>query len=227
MCSIEEIVESLNDLQLVANLLKDNCDLVLPDSIYSHIANYFLCQSISIQGLSVQRNLYGRIRSTNLNQCEINLLIFNIKECLNSNNKQLIKPFLQYLHNINRLLSNDFRDISYLCSLICLSNENKNIIACIISAYLEMNILNNIRFDLIINRLYENDEEEDNSWINQLTKILIQNDNQWLRKFYLEKIYTKEFLNAIDTHNQEIIFNIQPIKQESEQLSSSIIEKLE
>jgi len=226
MCSVEDIVESLNDLQLVANLLKDNCDLVLPDTIYSHIANYFLCQPISIQGLSVQRNLYGRIRSTNLNQCEIDLLIFNIKECLNSNNKQLIKPFLQYLHNINRLLSNDFRDISYLCSLICLSNENKNINACIITAYLEMNSLNNIRFDLIINRLYENDEE-DNSWIDQLTKILIQNDNQWLRKFYLEKIYTKEFLNAIDTHNQEIIFNIQPIKQESEQLSSSIIEKLE
>jgi len=230
MCSVEEIVESLNDLQLVAKFLKDNCDLVLPDSIYSNIANHFLCQSISIEGLSVQRNLYGRIRSTNLNQCEIDLLIFNIKECLNLNNKQIIKPFLQYLHNINRLLSNNFRDISYLCSVICLSNENKNIIACIISAYLQMNIFNNIRFDLIINGLYNNEEEEeeeDNPWINQLTKILIQKDNQWLRKFYLEKIYTNELLNAIDTHNQESIFNIQTIKQESEQLSSSIIEKIE
>jgi hypothetical protein len=228
MCSSEEILLSLNDLHHLANLLKENSNLILSDSIYSHITNHFLCQSISIEGLSVQRNLYGRSRSSILNQCEIDLLIFNIKECLNSNNKQLIKIFLQYLHNINRLLPNDFRDISYLCSLICLPNGNKNVIACIICAYLEMNNLNNIRFDLIINGLYENeDENEDNPWIDQLTNILIQNDKQWLRKFYLERIYTKEFLHAIDTHDKENIFNIQPIKQETDQISSSITEKIE
>jgi hypothetical protein len=227
MCSSETILLALNDLHHLANLLKENCQLILPDSIYSDIANHFLDQPISIEGLSVQRNLYGRSRSSILNQSELDLLIFNIKECLNTNCQQLIKIFLQYLHNINRLLPNDFRNISYLCALILLPNGNKNVIACIICAYLEMNILNNIRFDLIINGLYENEDEDDNPWIDQLKTILIQNDNQWLRKFYLEKIYTKEFLNAIDTHNKEKIFTIQPLKQETEQLSSSTIEKIE
>ncbi|CAF4867468.1 unnamed protein product, partial [Rotaria magnacalcarata] len=44
---------------------------------------------------------------------------------------------------------------------------------------LEMNILNNPKFDLIINGLYTNEDDEDhNPWINPLTKLLIQKDNQ-------------------------------------------------
>jgi hypothetical protein len=227
MCSSEEILSSLNDLPFLANLLKENCHLILSDSIYSDIANHFLCQSITIEGLAVQRNLYGRSRSSLLNQSELDLLIFNIKECLNSNNEQLIKIFLQYLHNINRLLSNDLRDITYLCSIILLPNGNKNVIACIICAYLDMNISNeNIRFDLIINGLYEN-EDDDNEWIDQLKKILIQKDKQWLRKYHLNQIYNKEFLNAIDEYDKEKMFNIQPITQNIEQIFSSTREKIE
>ncbi|CAF3633003.1 unnamed protein product, partial [Rotaria sordida] len=228
MDSSDEFLSFLNDPNYLANLLKEKSNLIIDDSIYFHIANYFLGQKISVEGLSVQRNLYGRQRSSLLNQCEIDLLILNIKECLNSNSKELTKIFLQYLHNINRLLPNNFRDIAYLCALILLPYNNKNVIACILCAYLEMNTLNNLRYDLIINDLYKNeDEQEDNPWIDKLTKLIIENDNQWLRKFYLEKIYTKEFLHAIDIHDKENIFNIEPIKQNSEDLSSTIIEKID
>ena len=228
MSSSDEILSYLDDPCRLASFLKENCQSILPDSTYIHIAKHFLCQPISIEGLSVLRNLYGRSRSSSLDQSEMDLLIFNIKECLNSNSDQLIKPFLQYLHNINRLLPNDYRDIAYLCSLIVLKTENKNIIACIISAYLDNDILDNPRFDLIINGLYKNeDENEDNPWIDQLTKILIDKDKQWLRKYYLDKIYTKELLNAIDTFDKEKIFNIQTIKQDTEQIHPPTIEKIE
>ncbi|CAF4486662.1 unnamed protein product, partial [Rotaria sp. Silwood2] len=87
---------------------------------------------------------------------------------------------------------------------------------------------NNLRYDLIINGLYKNeDEQEDNPWIDHLTKLIVEKDNQWLRKFYLEKIYTKQLLHAIDTHDQEKIFNIQPIKINSEELSLKTIEKID
>ncbi|CAF3331794.1 unnamed protein product [Rotaria sp. Silwood1] len=231
MCSSDEILSFINDPRYLANLLKEKSNTIIDDSIYIHIANHFLCQDISIEGLSVQRNLYGRSRSSLLNQCEIDLLIFNIKECLNSNSKELTKHFLQYLHNINRLLlPNKYRDIAYLCALILLPHSNKNVIACILCAYIEMNTFNNLRYDLIINSLYKNEdeeEEEDNPWIDQLTKLLIEKDKQWLRKFYLEKIYTKELLYAIDIHDQEKILSIQPIKQNSQELFSKIIEKID
>jgi hypothetical protein len=228
MCSSDEILSFLDDPHRLASVLKEKCHSTLPDSTFVHIVKHFLDQPISIEGLAVQRNLYGRSRSSELDQCELDLLILNIKGCLDLNSEELIKPFLQYLHNINRLLPNDFRDISYLCALILLRNNNKNIIACIICAYLEMNISTNLRFDLIINGLYENeDEEEDNPWIDQLTKLLIEKDNQWLRKYYLQKFYTKELLHAIDTHNQESILNIEVIKQDEEQVPSSNIDKLE
>ena len=228
MCSVEEILSSLHDLPSLANILKENHHLVLPDSIFSHIANHFLCQSVTTEGLAVQRNLYGRSRSSSLDQSELDLLVFNIKECLNSNSEQLRKAFLQYLHNINRLLPNDFCDIPYLCAMTLLSNGNKNVIACIVCAYLDMNTSNDIRFDLIINGLYEEEnEDEDNPWIDQLTKILIEKDNQWLRRFYLEKIYNKELLNVIDTHDKEKMFDLQPIKQEAEISPSRTIENIE
>jgi hypothetical protein len=228
MCSSDEIVSCLDDPHHLANLLKENPNSILPDSTFIDIAKHFLCQPISIEGLSVQRNLYGRSRSSSLDQCEIDLFIFNIKECLSSNSSQLIKPFLQYLHNIIRLLPNGFRDIPYLCSLILLPHGNKNVIACILCAYLQSDTLNNPRFDLIINGLYETeDEDEDNPWIDQLTEILIDKDKQWLRKYFLEKIYTKELLSAIDTYDQDNIFNIQPIKQHSNEIHSGTIQKIE
>ena len=226
MCSSDEILSFLDDAHHLASVLKENSHSILPDSIFVHIAKHFLNQPISIEGLAVQRNLYGRSRSSELDQCELDLLIFNIKECLKSNSKELFKPFLQYLHNINRLLPGHFRDIAYLCALILLPYNNKNIIACIICAYLQMNISTNAKFDLIINGLYDN-EEEDNPWIDQLTKILIEKDNRWLRKYYLEKFYTKELLDAIDTHNKENILEIEAIKQHSEQVTSLTIEKIE
>jgi hypothetical protein len=87
-----------------------------------------------------------------------------------------------------------------------------------------MNISNeNIRFDLIINGLYENEDDE-NEWIDQLKKIIIQKDKQWLRKYHLNQIYNKEFLNAIDEYDKEKMFNIQPITQ---QVFSSTREKIE
>lgn len=228
MCSSEEILASLNDLSHLANLLKENANLILSDSIYFDIVNHFLSkENLSIEGISVQRNLYGRSRTSILNENEIYLFISNIKQCLNSNNQQLIKIFLQYLHNINRLLPNNYHHISYLCSIILLENGNKNVIACILSAYLQMNKSNNIRFDLIINKLYQNDDNQDNSWIDQLKKIIIQKDNQWLRKFYLEINYDQQFLNAIDTHDKENILNIQPIKQNTDQLDKITIQKIE
>jgi hypothetical protein len=227
MCSSDEILIFLDDPHHLASVLKEKSHSILPDSTFLHIAKHFLNQPISIEGFVVQRNLYGRSRSSELDQCELDLLIFNIKECLHSNSEELIKPFLQYLHNINRLLPNHFRDIAYLCTMVLLPCNNQNIIACIICAYLEMNIFINSRFDLIINGLYENlDEEEDNPWIDQLTKILIDKDNQWLRKYYLEKFYTKELLNAIDTHDKENMVNVDPIKQDSEQVLPSTIDKI-
>jgi hypothetical protein len=203
MSSSDEILLYLDDPCRLASFLKENCQSILPDSTYIHIAKHFLCQPISIKGLSVLRNLYGRSRSSSLDQSEMDLLIINIKECLNSNSDQLIKPFLQYLHNINRVLPNDYRDLAYLCSLIVLKTENKNIIACIISAYLDNDILDNPRFDLIINGLYKNEDENE------------------------DKIYTKELLNAIDTFDKEKIFNIQTIKQDTEQMHPPTIEKIE
>ncbi|CAF2323223.1 unnamed protein product [Rotaria sp. Silwood2] len=228
MCSSDEFLSYLNDPQYLSNLLKEKSNTIIDDSIFFHIANHFLCKDISIEGLSVQRNLYGRPRSSSLNKCEIDLFILNIKECINSNSEQLTKLFLQYLHNINRLLPNYFRDIAYLCALIILPHSNKNVLSCILCAFIEMNTLNNLRYDLIINGLYKNeDEQEDNPWIDHLTKLIVEKDNQWLRKFYLEKIYTKQLLHAIDTHDQEKIFNIQPIKINSEELSLKTIEKID
>ncbi|CAF1236392.1 unnamed protein product [Adineta steineri] len=228
MCSSDEILSCLNDPQRLADLLKENSQSSLPDSIFIHIAKHFLSQPISIEGLAVQRNLYGRSRTTLLDECELDLLLMNIKECINSNSEHLIKPFLQYLHNINRLLPNNFRDIAYLCVLILLPYNHKNINACILCAYLEMNTSDNTRFDLIINGLYENeDEEEDNPWIDQLKTKLIEKDNQWLRKYYFEHIYTKEFLHAIDTYDMENILNIQAIKHDFKEEHPSKIEKID
>lgn len=223
-----EFLSLLDDPNHLASLLREKANLILDDSTYFHIANHFLRQPISVEGLAVQRNLYGRQRSSLLTQEEIDLLRMNIKECLHSNSEQLIKPFLQYLHNINRLLPNDLRDIAYLCALILLSTSDKNIIACILCAYLEMNHSNNAKFDWIINSLYTNqDEQDDNPWMDQLSKLIIDRDNQWLRKYYLEKIYTNELLNAIDTHNQENIFKIETIKRNLQEPFSTRIEKLE
>ena len=229
MCSSDEILSLLDKPIYLAKLLKENPNLSLTDSTLSHIANYFLHCPISVEGLSVQRNLYGRIRSLSLNQMEINLLIFNIKECFRLNSQELTKPFLQYLHNINRLLPNDFHNLAYLCALILLPNGNRNILACIFCAYLESNSFNDARFDLIINGLFtnKNDEEEENQWIDRLIEILIDKDKQWLRKYYLERIYTEELLHAIDTYEEETILVIQGIKQNSEQSCSKTIEELE
>ncbi|UJR24823.1 hypothetical protein I4U23_006198 [Adineta vaga] len=230
MDSYDDILSSFDDLPRLACLLKEKGQLILPDSIFLQIVQHFLNQSVSIEGLSVQRNLYGRIRSSSLVEDELNLLVYNIKQCLNLNSQQLIKPFLQYLHNIHRLLPNDYRNIAYLCSILLLSYDNKNIIACILCAYLEMNTWNHTRYDLIINGLYENEDndDEDNLWIDQLTKILIDKDKQWLRKYYLEKVYTKELLHAIDTHNTETILNIEALNQleeeEKQQVQSSTID---
>lgn len=231
MCSSEDILGLLNDLPYLANYLKENSNLILSDSIYSNIVDYFLSQKeITCEGLSVQRNLYGRSRTTLLNENEINLFIFNIKKSLNTTDKQLIKIFLQYLHNINRLLPINFNDISYLSSIILLTNGDKNVLACILSAYLQINSSNNIRYDLIINHLYENEIEE-NLWIDQLTKIIIENDKQWLTKFYFNQIYTDEFLHAIQIHDQDNILNIQPIKHNIQQLditpTTTTIENIE
>ncbi|CAF1429969.1 unnamed protein product [Rotaria magnacalcarata] len=108
MCSSDEFPSFLNDPLHLTNLLKEKSDLILADSTFSHIANHFLSQPISIKGLAVQRNLYGRPRSSSLDQYELDLLIYNIKGYLHSNSEELTEPVLQYLHNINRLLPNDF-----------------------------------------------------------------------------------------------------------------------
>lgn len=211
MCSEEELISSLKDLPALANLLKINGNFILSDSIFDRIAQHFLNQSITIEGFAVQRNLYGRCRSSSLTQSELDLLLFNIQSSLNSTNPELLKVFLQYLHNINRLLPTEYRDLSYLCAVMVLPRGNKNVLSCIICAYLDMEITNDIRFDLIINGLYENDDEdEDYPWIDQLTKKLIEKDKQWLRRFYLKNIYAEELLNAIDQHDKDKIFNIQP-----------------
>ena len=226
MCSYDDIFSSLDDLPRLACILKEKSQLVLPDSIFTHIAKYFLNQPITVEGLAVQRNLYGRTRSSSLDQDESNLLMQNVQYCLNSNLQDLIKPFLQYLHNINRLLPNNFRDIPYLCSILLLPYGNKNIIACILCAYLETNVRNDTRYDLIINNLYENDDEnEDNIWLDQLTKILIENDKQWLRKHYLERIYSKELLQTIDTHDTENILNIN-VRAQAEQTQTLTVDKI-
>ena len=226
MCSEEEIVSSLNDLSVLANLLKVNGNLILSDSIFDHIVQYFLNQSITIEGLAVQRNLYGRSRSSSLNQSELDLLVLNIQSSFNSTNPELIKIFLQYLHNINRLLPKECQDLSYLCAVILLPKGNKNVLACIICAYLDMDISNDTRFDLIINGLYEN-EDEDYPWMDQLTKKLIDKDKQWLRKYYLERIYQEELLNAIDQHDKEKIFSVQPMKKNPEHTSISTVDMIE
>jgi len=96
MNSSVEIVNLLNDLPSLSNYLKENHELEFDDSIYSTIAKHLLDQPVTIESLSVQRNLYGRLRSTNLNSIEIDLFIFNLKQSLNSNSKDLIKIFLQY-----------------------------------------------------------------------------------------------------------------------------------
>ncbi len=74
--------------------------------------------------------------------------------------------------------------------------------------------------------LYENEDDE-NEWIDQLKKIIIQKDKQWLRKYHLNQIYNKEFLNSIDEYDKEKMFNIQPITQNIEQVFSSTREKIE
>lgn len=225
----DELLSLIDDSHRLISLLKEKSHLVISDSTYYHIVNHFLNKPISIESLAIQRNLYGRPRSSSLNQCEINLLILNIKECLHSTSKELTKTFLQYLHNINRLLPNNFHDLAYLCALIRLQQTDKNVITCILCAYLEMNNSNSLRYDLIINGLYENEDEEDNPWIDQLTKLLIENDRIWLRKYYLEKMYSSELLAAFDTHNDENIVKIDKItcEQSQEETISTNIEQLE
>ncbi|CAF0827604.1 unnamed protein product [Adineta ricciae] len=226
MYSYDDILSSLDDLPRLACVLKEKSQVVLPDSVFTQIAKYFLNQPITVEGLAVQRNLYGRIRSSSLDQDEFNLLIRNIQYCLNSNLQDLIKPFLQYLHNMNRLLPSNFRDMAYLCAVILLPHGNKNIIACILCAYLETNARSDTRYDLIINNLYDNDDEdEDNIWLDQLTKILIENDKQWLRKHYLEKIYSKKLLETIDTHDTENLLTID-VRAQEEQTQTLIVDKI-
>lgn len=225
MCSVDDVLASLDDPQHLASLLKQNPQLILPDSAYSQVATHFLARPVSVDGLSALRNLYGRPRSSSLNEHELSLLAFNVKQCLTTKSSELIKPLLQYLHNANRLLPSEFRDMAYLCATICLSSGNKNIIACILCAFLEQNTPVDVRFDLIINGLYETeDEDEDNPWLDQLTKILIERDQQWLRKYYLEKRFGQELLHAIDQHDTDNILKITITTEADDQrtLSSTI-----
>jgi len=55
----------------------------------------------------------------------------------------------------------------------------------------------------------------------------LKKDKQWLRKYYLDQICTKELLHAIDTFDIENIFNIEPIKQDSQQVILLTNQKLE
>ena len=223
MCSDDEILSLLNDASRLAKLFKDEAQSTLSDSIFVLVAQHFLTQPISSDGLAVQRNLYGRSRSSPLDQAELDLLLFNVKECLCCNDPQLQRPFLQYLHNINRLLPSDIHDLVYLCALMLVSSKNKNIIACILCAHLEMQSVTETRFDMIINGLYDtdDDDDEDNPWLDQLTKKLLENDVTWLRKFYLEKKFSNELLNAIDRHDKEKITSIGPLQGDSH---SSVIQ---
>ena len=223
MCSADEIVPLLNDAPRLAKLLKDEARSTLSDSIFTLIAHHFLSQPISEDGLAVQRNLYGRCRSSPLDQAELDLLVLNVKECLRSNDQHLQRPFLQYLHNINRLLPTHVQDLAYLCALMLVSSNNRNIIACILCAHLEMQSTTETRFDVMINGLYETeDEDEDNPWLDQLTSKLIEKDVAWLRKFYLEKKFSKDLLNAIDRHDKENITRIELFQHDSH---SSVTER--
>ena len=223
MNSSVEIVNLLNDLPSLSNYLKENHELEFDDSIYSTIAKHLLDQPVTIESLSVQRNLYGRLRSTNLNSIEIDLFIFNLKQSLNSNSKDLIKIFLQYLHNLTRLLPSEYFDLSYLCSIALLDKGETNVLACIFCAFIEKHLSKTIRFDLIINHLFTN-ENENSPWIEQLTKLIIDNDRLWLREFYLKKIYQHDFLQAIDRFDKQNIFHLQPIQQQQQLNSKKSIE---
>ena len=213
MSSSDEILARLHDPEALASWLKENAHLSLADADYSLIVEHFLrsTSTITAEALAVQRNLYGRARSSPLSSPELDLLTANTRHCLSSSCPSLSTVFLQYLHNVSRCLPAEFDDLSYLCSLTLLSSAKKSVLACLLCAYLEKNPSANVRFDLLVNHFYASIDAEQ-PWIEQLTAKLIDSEVPWLRKFYLERRFPGELLNAIDQHQKEKILELPAIK---------------
>ena len=206
---LEEILPYLDQPRELSNFLKEKSNSEISDSIYEYIVNYYQSKPLSIETMMVQRNLYGRLRSTSLASTEIDFCLSIVRQCLESNCHQTGTLLLQYLHNINRVLPTSLNNLPYLCSLILRNQADIPVLACIFCAYFDGNSLDQIRFDLIINALYGHRWNEDfisNSWFIQLRKKLIDNDTLWLRKFHLEKLFSQNLLNSIDKHENDRIF---------------------
>ena len=225
----EEIRTFLDEPSRLSSWLKDNAQIPLSDSIYSSIVEHFLrLNCVTIESLSVQRNLYGRHRSSSLTSLEVDLLLVNLRHCLSSTTcSKLTTVFLQYLHNISRYFPSEFADLSYLCAMKCLSTGQRSVVACLLCASLEENPTKEFQFDLLINHFYSTTIDVDQPWIDQMATLIVEHPSTWLRKSFLKRRYDEEFLKAIDEHDKEKILTLKPMKSapsEEEKISDEQIE---